>query len=277
MRRRWIFGWVLALLACGATPKAPAQPDAVEPAASPQLPAAAHTCRFPRPPTVVKQEGAALLQVWEFPETEVFGTSLLPDAPGFLEFRRVVEAAGADLRRPVADPPVVETDAQREMWRREDHNLETAFGGNAGVVRPVACLDALLFAEQDARFSELESPTEFLAIILRKRVGDVSMLRVYHGGSDQMFPPKAVYGIEEARRDVAEGWQMSAMLHNHTIQEHAGEVALGVPVPSTNDVQLLRALAEELGLQAGWVTNGLFTIEVPVSALDQYLGPADAP
>jgi hypothetical protein len=41
--------------------------------------------------------------------------------------------------------------------------------------------------------------------------------------------------------------------------------------PGTSDVQLLRGLAEDLHLRAGWVTNGVYTIEIPATAFDQYV------
>ncbi len=63
------------------------------------------------------------------------------------------------------------------------------------------------------------------------------------------------------------------MLHNHSLQRPEGQLRLGVPAPGASDVQLLRHLAEDLGLVSGWVTNGFYTVEVPAGSLDQYEGP----
>jgi hypothetical protein len=97
-------------------------------------------------------------------------------------------------------------------------------------------------------------------------------LKVYFGAGDTMFPPKTVYGFDEVGTAVADGWELWVVLHNHTVQENNGQPALGVPVPSTSDIDLLRNLSSDLGLQSAWVTNGFFTIDVPATALGLYLG-----
>ena len=38
-----------------------------------------------------------------------------------------------------------------------------------------------------------------------------------------------------------------------------GKPALGVPAPSTSDVELFRGLTARLGLREVWVTNGMYT------------------
>ena len=87
-----------------------------------------------------------------------------------------------------------------------------------------------------------------------------------------MFPPKGFYGFDEIEQDLAAGWEFWTVLHNHTVQRNKGEPALGVPAPSTSDVDLLRNLAKEMGLQSAWITNGFFTIEIPARAFKHYLG-----
>ena len=101
------------------------------------------------------------------------------------------------------------------------------------------------------------------------------MLRVYFSASNTLFPPKEVYGFVEATEAVANGWEYIAALHNHTLQQAGDSLRLGVTAPSSNDVQLLRNVARESGLQSVWVTNGMHTIEIPVTDLGKYLGPSD--
>jgi hypothetical protein len=96
------------------------------------------------------------------------------------------------------------------------------------------------------------------------------MLRIYFGAGDTMFPPKTVYGLDEAKADIAKDWRLAVHLHNHTIQKRAGRHALGSPAPSTSDVGLLRGVTEELGLETVWVTNGMFTGVVPAGELARY-------
>ncbi len=233
---------------------------------------AAETCTFPNDAVVVKQDGPSILQYWEFQDSEHWMSSQLPADSSFLAYRTTIAEAGKDESRPAQFVPEGQQDS--DMWRRELHNVEQAYSGNAGEVRPIRCLDALLFAFQNARFSQIEHPTEFIASILQKRIDDRTMLKVWFSASNTLFPPKAFYGFDEAIKDVEEdGWEYIAALHNHTLQDTGDTYRLGVTAPSSNDVQLLRGLAEDVGLQYVWVTNGFYTVEIPARHLGQYLDP----
>jgi hypothetical protein len=221
-------------------------------------------CVLPADPEVVKQDGNAVLLRWEMPADDFWFARGVPDDAKYLAYRRTIREAGADLERPIADDPVAKTDEEREMWKRERENAELTFA--SGRVRRINCLDAALFAYQHARYDQLAQPTEFVATVLRRQ----AMIRVYFGAGDMMFPPKTVYGLDESRADVAKGWQLAVHLHNHTIQKRAGKHALGTPSPSTADVGLLRGVAEDPGLETVWVTNGMFTGEVPAGELARY-------
>lgn len=232
----------------------------------------AEPCRFPSEPTVVYAQDHAILQYWQFEDGAVWAQPVLPTDAAYAAYRRQVEEAGADLAQPAQYVP--EAEREQEGWQRELYNMERAYSTEAGHLRPVHCLDALLFAYQNARFAQAEQPTEFLASILRKQVDGRTMLRVYFGAGDALFPPKQVYGFDAVERDVAEGWDYVAMLHNHTLQDADGHLRLGVPAPSVSDVQLLRNLVADYGLAAAWITNGFYTLTIPARALDQYHGPA---
>jgi hypothetical protein len=49
-----------------------------------------------------------------------------------------------------------------------------------------------------------------------------------------------------------------------------GKRALGIPAPSTSDVQLFKGLAERLGLRKVWVTSGMYTGVVHSENLGQF-------
>lgn len=243
---------VLAMVACGCAKLAPGSTPATT------------RCELPEP-TVLRREGNAVLQVWELPAAAVWFGKTVPDAPGYLAYRAAIRAAGGDRARSVADAPQPKDDAERELWRREDHNaaLMDAAGGE---VRPIRCLEAALFALQDARYSELTRPTEFIAHILRRD----DRLKVYFAASDLMFPPKHFYGLEEVAAEVAAGWEYCVVLHNHTVRTLDRKLALGMPAPSTSDVQLFKGLVEDLGLREVWVTNGMYTGVVLSKNLGQF-------
>jgi hypothetical protein len=226
--------------------------------------AVAVRCELPEATLLLRQDNS-VLQVWELPVSPAWFGENLPDTTGYLAYRAAIRAAGADQARPVSDPPQPKDDAERELWRREYRNVALMYEGG-GEVRRIQCLEAALFALQDARYSQLTRPTEFAAHILRRD----DRLKVYLGASDQLFPPKRFYGLEEVAADVAAGWQYWVVLHNHPLAALAGRPALGVPAPSTSDVELFRGLAARLGLREVWVTNGMYTGTVPSEKLLQF-------
>ncbi len=208
-----------------------------------------------------------MLQTWELPEHPLWFSDTLPSVAGYVTYRGAIQDAGSDQPRPAVTVPNVQLNAERELWRREQANVALMYGG-AGDIRAVRCLDAALFALQDARYSQLTHPTEFIGHVLRKD----GRLKIYFGAGDGAFPPKSVYGIDEVEADVAAGWSYWAALHNHPIQRRAERLTLGVPVPSTSDVELLSELVARLGLREVWVTNGIYTGVVSAANLVKFSG-----
>jgi len=203
-----------------------------------------------------------VLLEWRFPEAGIYSESAIPPDSAYLAFRAAVRADGAALRRPLADPPQPKSEAEAAMWRNEDINHELAQGGEVGKIEPITCLDALLFAYQNGRVPELTHPTEFLASVLRREVGDRSEIAVVFGAGDEMFIPKTVYGFDVVAELVAKGWDYWYAIHNHTLQWNGDRVALGRPTLSLSDVHLVRNLAADQGLSSARVTNGFFTFSV---------------
>lgn len=263
---------ILALIlpACGTEPRervaasttADSRPDPVDP-----------RCTWPSEPTLLARDGGASLLSWELKATPWLDQPVIPDDPAYLAFRAAIRNAGGDRRWPaVTDHPEPTGEAEREIWRREQRNNELARSGRVGRIRPIHCLEALLFAYQHNRYSQLTHPTEFLASILRKRVGDEMHLRVQFAGGGDMLPPKSLYGIDRIEQAIADGWVLWVVLHNHTVKEHQGRPWLSAPVPSTSDVDISRSVARDLGLRQVRVTNGFYTIEVDAAELGELQG-----
>lgn len=215
---------------------------------------------------MVREDGGAILWRWDLADRPALFSPALPDDAGYRAFRAAIRDAGAELRVPIADRAPPADDAERALWRREDHNAALVYEGRAGTLRPIACVEALMFARQHARYDELTHPTELIVHVLRRD----GRLRLYLGAGDALFPPKTVYGIDEARADVAAGWRWDAAIHNHTVVRRGDRPALGPPALSTGDVALMRNLVED-GLRAAWVTNGVYTAEIPVDELAKFL------
>lgn len=227
-------------------------------------------CELPaRIDTVLNQDGA-ILEVWALRLDQVATATDLPHEPAFLAFRLAVERDGADVVRPVADPPNIRTEAEAEVWRDEFFNDDLVFDGGVGSIDPISCLDALLFSCQASRISQIEQPTEFFASVLRREAETGPDLLVVFGAGSEIFPPREVYGFEVVDGFLGEGWSYWYAIRNHTVQKNGDLIALGVPVPSTSDVQLYRSLAEEMGLESVRVTNGFYTFSASVNELPAF-------
>jgi hypothetical protein len=207
--------------------------------------------------------------MWQLSLADVL-TPQLPDQPAFLDYRAAIERDGADLRRPVSDPPVITDDAVSAIWRDEFFNRDLVFDRGVGSVDPISCLDALLFARQAQRVSQVDRPTEFIASVLRKETESGTHLFVIFGAGSEMFVPRGWYGFEFIPDLLAKGWSYWYVVHNHTVQRNGDRLALGVPVPSTSDVQLLRNLARDLGLKSVRVTNGFYTFSAAADELARF-------
>ena len=133
-----------------------------------------------------------------------------------------------------------------------------------GAIGPITCLDALLFARENARLPQLERPTEFLASVLRKGSDEHGEILVVFGAGAELFPPKTVYGFDIVDDYLAQGWSYWYVLHNHTRQSNG---ALGIPVPSTSDVQFVRGLAAKRGLKRVRVTNGFYSFDAGIDEM----------
>ena len=223
-------------------------------------------CMMPTRRTTVREEAGAILETWTFPLADVL-TDSLPMEPAFVEYRRAIERDGADVRRPVADPPRIDSEELAEVWRDEFFNNDLVFEEGVGSVEPISCLDALLFARQAGRVSQLEQPTEFMASVLRRDTTEGALVLVFFAAGSEMFVPRGFYGFDVVADHLADGWDFWYAVHNHTIQTNGGLLALGVPAPSTSDVQLVRGLAEDLGLDSARVTNGFYTFRASVDDL----------
>jgi len=96
---------------------------------------------------------------------------------------------------------------------------------------------------------------------------------VVFGAGSEMFVPKEVYGFDVVGDLLDDGWSLWYAMHNHTVKRNGDRLALGVPVPSTNDVELLRSLSESLGLDSVRVTNGFYTFRASVVELGRMRSP----
>lgn len=126
-------------------------------------------CVLPSDATMIFEDQGLVLKVWTFPLDEVHLRPVLPNDSGFLAYRATIHAEGADEMYPMLHLPPSRNEAEADIWRDENFNNHLAYEEGIGSIEPITCLDALLFAEQNARVPQLDRPTEFLASVLRKR------------------------------------------------------------------------------------------------------------
>ncbi len=268
--RLWIASFVLAIasISCAQPPLGAGRTsDASAGSAFVENAKVSSSCVFPVNPTTLIDADGLVLKVWEFSPQPVHFRTELPDDPDLLAYRTAIRQAGADVRLPPLLVPATLTPAQSDIWRDEEHNNDQIYRGDTGSIDPITCLDALLFAEQNARLSQIDHPTEFLASVLRRGTSATDELVVVFGAGEAMFPSKSVYGLDVVDDYLAQGWRFWYQLHNHTLQSQGDRIALGVPAPSTADVRFARSLAETRGLEGVRVTNGFFTFAAVTSEL----------
>ncbi len=221
-------------------------------------------CAFPSPPRVIASEGPKLVQVWDIPDSAVYWSNADPADAAFAGFK-----AGLAKHVRTTDPvALLRASPAFDNARLKANNALVADHAEAWIAS-AGCLEKLLMTVQHKRVDTFVRPTEFAALVLRSP--DRARLRIYYltidaDGIGRMSPL-----TEPAIADVKAGWRIEIALHNHSF--HPGQPALdGVLAPSEADAQFAVNLAAEAGLQSAWITNGLHTSRIPVSAFRLFVG-----
>jgi len=166
----------------------------------------------------------------------------------------------------------INTESEMLLRQADTPNNVLVLANLARWVGPIRCIEALLFAAQDERIPILDASTEFVAFILRSP--DRRTLKIYNytRNLDGIGNVARMLGLIEA--DVATGWILEAVLHNHNF--HPDDPALnGAVAPSEPDATLMRNLAERFVLREAWITNGVETARIPASAFSELSGEAE--
>ncbi|MDX6768985.1 MAG: hypothetical protein SF051_05595 [Elusimicrobiota bacterium] len=227
--------------------------------------AGATACRWPSAPAVITDEPRLAIRVWEAPDSLVF--DLYPQALPELSAFRAWARSETDLTGATVD-----TDAyallrrQLALYRRlrfdVADSIEMIVGGRVGRIRPMSCLEQLLFADHQARFP-VQGYTEFNAFVLKKD-GRLRAYSMSSGTNDGVAPS---VDLIRARLDAdrAQGWTVELNLHNHpfNFKNPTGDIGATL-VPSGSlaggDVSALTRQFTSLGLAAAAITNGFDTV-----------------
>src|SRR5438445_11818738 len=149
-------------------------------------------CVLPRASAVVLEDRGVVLWVWRVPWKDAYARPALPNDAGLLAYRATIREEGAEERYPALSVPTGTTGPNADVWRDESFNNDLAYRGVVGAIGPITCLDALLFAQENARVPQLERPTELLASVLRKGSDAQEELVVVFGPGTELFPPETV-------------------------------------------------------------------------------------
>ena len=266
LTRLVLLPWIVGLLAA-AGPVRAQDAGALPPVAPGASYAADPDCAFPDAAETVLEGQGLVLRIWRFRWDDLYASPALPDDAAFHAYRAAIRTAGAEERYPVLDVPDDVDPREAGVWRDEVFNNEIVYSGGAGTVERITCLDALIFAQQNARVPQIERGTEFIASVLRRRSEGREEVAVVFGAGEEQFPPNSVHGFDIVDDHLDEGWSYWYLIHNHTRQRNG---ALGFPGPSTSDVRLVRWLAETRGLERARVTNGFYTFDAAIDELREF-------
>jgi hypothetical protein len=218
-------------------------------------------CDLSAAPTAILSDSSRVLQYWILEDRPVFQSSALPDSPALRAFRNEVSA------RVDTDPRTLLRTQLSHVEGGDAANVRAVLDGEAGRIRPMRCLEALLFAVQAERTvsqgsSMFERPTEFAAWILERD----GALKIWYFTVDQpgIGGLAPVHGMVAA--DQEQGWMVRQLLHNHNFFPEE-EGVLGGVVPSVSDVGYYRIIMAQYGAPLASITNGFHTLDLGVEDL----------
>lgn len=219
------------------------------------MPTSKH-CRFLSDPNVLKSEESLLLQHWIEAQRDIFSAPVLPPSPPLLEFREAIS------RSVNTNPTALLANQRSQVSGGDATNIQLVLEQQAGTIRKINCLEALLLDIQIKRSAEknrhmFSEPTEFLSYILTRG----NELKIYYYTTDQAGVRGLAVFDSLLKVDMAAGWTVAGSIHNHTFFPESEHVFGGV-VPSMTDIEYFRNAAREFGIPGASITNGFHTLSV---------------
>lgn len=217
-------------------------------------------CQLDAAPTAIVSDTSRLLQYWIVEDRPVFASTAVPDSPALRAFRSEI---GGRLD---TDPRALLRAQLPHVEGGDAANVRAVLDEEAGRIRPIRCLEALLLSAQAERTraqgsSMFERPTEFAAWILERD----GALKIWYFTVDQpgIGSLAPLHGMVAA--DMERGWRVRQLLHNHNFFPDEERVLGGV-VPSVSDVGYYLMVMGQYGAPLASITNGFDTLD---------LGPGD--
>jgi hypothetical protein len=224
----------------------------------------AEACAFKSEPTVLLSEGdphvsgSRLLQVWEEPDQSSFWSPADPAGDGYDRYvRKLVEQK-------------VETNPVALLRASPGFINDLVVRHASRWIRPAICLEKLLIGQQHARVDLLETPTEFVAVVLRRP--ETSQLRVYYYTINQNWIGRMSPVTTPAQADAAAGWTVQLVIHNHSFYP-SDRTLNGLLAPSQPDAHFQANFAKSHGLREARITNGIDTLRMAADTFSLFQPP----
>ncbi len=213
-------------------------------------------------PVVQHQDGHELHQYWILADREDLWGTDVPVHEALARYRQQVRAIVADTG-PLA---LIRANRERFPWLEREHPAEgrinRAVESGVGTHRPMNCLETHLLAYQATRFPLYEQPSEIVAVTVRRSSPAGDQVKVYISADDDAVPPMPNHALESIESDLAAGWRVDSIFHNHTFNHSEDRGHLPVAAPSANDVQVSVAVSERLDVRLTLVSDGFSTLEI---------------
>lgn len=212
-------------------------------------------------------DGEELHQYWPLVDHADLWRAVRPDLEPLVSYRQRVRSLLPDVT-PIG---LMRLNRRRNAWLESNHPAEARINrlveDGLGTHRPMSCLESHILAFQAGRFPLYEQPSEILALLLKRADEGRDRLQVYIAADHDTTVPRPELAIEWVERQVAAGWRFFAVFHNHTFNHSEDRPLIPVAAPSASDVQVSVALADRLGLERIFVSDGFSTLELTADEL----------
>jgi hypothetical protein len=218
---------------------------------------------------ILHRDGSELHLSWLIADRPELWQEAAATPEALLHYREKVKQVVPD----VSPLGLIRANREAHPWLEREHPAEARINhlveSGLGKHRPMNCIETQILAFQAARFPLYEQPTEIVALILRRtdKAGDV--VKVFAAADDDSVVPKPDQAVTLAEADVAAGWRLVAVFHNHTFNHDRERGLYPVAAPSASDLQISVALAERLGLESILVADGFSTLELTAAEFRQ--------
>jgi hypothetical protein len=234
------------------------------------------TCNFDKSKQILKREKNGYTAVWTIGDVDQLSRQTFspPDA-AYADFQKWANRHtkmsgwqnmrnGQDVRRKML-PDAQSQPEFLNALKLDIENSQKMLDGKVGDLRKINCLESIPFREYMKVVDLKKDQMEFAATILR-RGSETKIVGDFYKTSDGSGVATSEVADAEIKRAQANGWKMTANLHNHpfVFNNPGGDIG-GNTEPSSADIEYYQSRQLDTAL----ITNGLETIVMKKSGYNQ--------